>query len=357
MESAYIADVEDGLCVAIDTISGKTVQIDCGSQHGNQVAFDGWLRTTLFNADTHVFVLSHFHNDHYNGLLHASHVETVRRPRLAIEAAYYPRIPDFKRNREFFLALFAINQRVFGSESGVMGVDFLEAISRITLLPTFRYRSVCEGDVIHVNGSAFEVLWPPLTIEDKRSLSAVRRALDAFNRAISEDAETRRLYEQAAQDGAWEKYFAEEGGIQERTWSEHPHEYPRLRPRTELPDIVIKANELLRHAANHMGLALFEDNRLLFLGDVGPFEIRQIVERLRSCRRTRFFLLVAAHHGTHWHDSLSNIQCTCSVASVGSRLSRRLRIGYKEIAETSLATWANGDIVLPWPRRLWRPWL
>lgn len=44
MRSIYVADVGDGLCIAINTIFGGVVQIDCGGQ-SVEVALNGVKRT------------------------------------------------------------------------------------------------------------------------------------------------------------------------------------------------------------------------------------------------------------------------------------------------------------------------
>ncbi len=72
-----------------------------------------------------------------------------------------------------------------------------------------------------------------------------------------------------------------------------------------LPPIVVKAHEKLRRAANHLSLSLFEDNRLLFMGDAESSQIIRRVSDLKSAGRTTFYAFVTPHHGTHWHNSLN----------------------------------------------------
>ena len=347
MRSIFIADVGDGLCVGVRTMSGQTIQIDCGSQQGSKVGFEGLLRTLYWTRRESVFVLSHFHIDHYNGLLYASVAgQRGRRGSPAIKEVYYPRIPDFERNKEFFYALFAVNWRIFGSETGIMEYDFLKAISRINRATRFYRRPVCQGDIIDVDGTVLEVLWPPKTIHEKGALSAVARALNDFERAREQDEITRRLYELVAEEGVFEQYFGQPMDIEESSKQAEAQVYREPEYRRELPQVVTKANESLREAANHMGLALFEDNRLLFLGDVEDFEITEIIDYLNQRRRQNFYVLITPHHGTHWDDSLRRLKCFYSVSSVGSKLCPKVVPGFKEISERPLATWVNGNIIL-----------
>lgn len=130
MREMYVADVGDGLCVAIHTGSGQVIQIDCGTRQKSEVAFRGWKRIINNFCSPDVFVLSHLHTDHYNGLLRAS-VNRGRFPRLEIKKVFYPRIPEFTGRNRFAKCLYTMNSRVFGNETGLMEYDFLKAVSEI----------------------------------------------------------------------------------------------------------------------------------------------------------------------------------------------------------------------------------
>jgi len=71
MRHIYVADVNDGFCAAIHTIFGDVIQIDCGGQK-YEAAFNGLKRILNHFSGLDIFILSHFHIDHYNGLLYAS---------------------------------------------------------------------------------------------------------------------------------------------------------------------------------------------------------------------------------------------------------------------------------------------
>ena len=349
MKEVFVADVGDGLCMAINTISNETIQIDWGSQQGGRIAFEKGL-----HIRPDIFILSHFHVDHYNGLLYASINSTNRWNK--IREVYYPRIPDFEGKEEFMVSLLTINLRIFGSDTGVMEYDFLKAISRINMV-NFKYKPLSKGDIININGSVFEVLWPPAKIEDNRALTVIKRALEDFKKALEEDEKMRQLYERVKKEGVFETYLKKG----KKEVKDLNSSYTNVNKEKEkLPKVVEKANQSLKKAANHLSLALFEDNRFLFLGDTENFEIRQIFNDLKSQGRKNFYVLITPHHGTHWDDSLREIKCIYSISSNGNKLCPKIKTHFKEISKRSLTTYINGDIMIttfPLKRFWWIiPW-
>ena len=347
MKGIFVADVGDGLCMAINTISGEIIQIDWGSQEGGRTAFTGFKKIHYYLRSPDVFILSHFHVDHYNGLLYAS-INLHEYSSFRIREVYYPRVPEFKERKKFIDALCTMNLRVFGSETGVMEYDFLKAISRVNRI-SFKYKPLTKGDIININGSVFEVLWPPAVIDDEGddegTLTVIRQALKDFEKVLKEDETTRQLYNRVKEEGVFESYLEE--GEKTPELEELNDRYTDVNEKRRLPEIVKKANESLRKAANHLSLALFEDNRFLFLGDAENFEIRQIVNDLKSKGRKNFYVFITPHHGTHWDNSLREIECIYSITSNGNKLYSRMKTHFKEIAKRSLATYVNGDIMIP----------
>lgn len=353
MRTMYVSDVGDGLCMAIHTLSGETIQIDCGSQQSSRVGLDGLMKLYDRFYGPDIFMLSHFHLDHYNGLMLASSMCHLPFKPWRIKEVYYPKIPEFQKREEFMHCLLAMNLRLFGDETGIMEYDFLKAISRINR-GSFRYKPVSKGDVINIDGTSFEILWPPAVIDEKRTLRVIQQAIDDFNIAIERDKKIRELYQKVKEENLFKTYLEggqrSDSGERENTAKLVNNEYKKK----ELPDVVRKANNSLRKAANQLSLALFEHNRLLFLGDLESFEIREVVNYLESTSKKKlFYVFVTPHHGTHWDNCLKKINCTYSIASNGSKLYSRMRPEFKGISIISFATYVNGDIVVPlfWPTR------
>lgn len=333
-----MADVGDGLCMTINTIFGKTFQIDCGTSNGSNIALDGFNRIN-FPFGPEIFCLSHFHKDHYNGLLQAS-INPRRFPKLHIKEVYYPRIPEFTEQKEFFESLYAMNLRLFGYETGVMAYDMLKTISKINGI-SFNYRPLSKGEVIDVDGSMFKVLWPPKNIGSK-TLSKIEKALKDFRKALDIDPEMKRLYNYVKEEGVFEEYLKEEG-------RKEPTEYEPVRreKQRELPEETLNANKSLRRAANDFSLALSEDNRFLFLGDLENYELKQVIANLVSEGKKRFYVLITPHHGTHWHRNLNKINCIYSLSSTGRILISYLNSNYKNISKMPFCTYTNGDLLVP----------
>lgn len=297
MRAMYVADVGDGLCTALRTSFGETIQIDCGSQQGSDVALNGLMKFYNHFSSPDIFMLSHFHLDHYNGLMLASSMGYFPIP-WEIKEVYYPKIPEFPEKEKFMSFLFTMNLRVFGNETGIMEYDFLETIFRINR-KSFSYKSVSKGDVINIGGTSFEVLWPPAVIDEEGTLSVIRQAIIDFNEAMEADEKIKELYHRVEKEDLFRGYF-EEG---QRSYSGERDDPSKLvnneYKEKELPDVVKKANDSLRKAANHLSLALFEYNGLLFLGDLEKSEIRKVVNYLESVGKKRFYAFVTPHHGTH----------------------------------------------------------
>lgn len=359
-----MADVGDGLCFSIRTISENFIQIDCGSSQGSEIASAGLKRIyEYFKPD--IFILSHFHIDHYNGLLFISNNKHRYKYFLPFEIreVYFPKIPEFKEKREFMEALFAINLLTFGNETGLMEYDFLKAISRINRIP-FKYKPLSQGDKININGSIVEVIWPPNQITEGKTLKTIEQALNDFKKALEKDDKLKELYQRVREEGVFEKYLEVEG---ERRYRYDPFNYEDGNKQNEyikklkkskrtLPSIVKKANDSLKGAANHLSLAFFQDNRILFMGDLENYEIKQVIKYLERDNRRNFLIFIPPHHGTHWHKDIVKIKWDCLLCSNGPKLCKKMAPYFK--SNLSLSTHINGDVVIPvlmgpfW----WRRW-
>ena len=354
MITVYVPDIGDGLAAGIRTIGGTSIQVDCGSQDEPEAALHKGLYRILPDA----FFLSHFHLDHYNGLL--CHNHRSYQTYFAVREAFYPRLPEFSQRETFLFDMLAMAHWMMGDSSGSMAADFLNVLSRINY-GGFKYRSLCMGDTVTVGGSRFEVLWPPRAVEDDITLKVISKAIKDFNAAADANEALRRILKTIGEQGEMQSYLSDE-----RRSGEIPGCGERIpgsvEQRRQLPEPIRKANESLRAAANHLSLAFHEDNKFLFMGDLESHEIKQVVGNLVSQQRDHFFIVLTPHHGTHWQDDLRQIHTWYCVSSVGADLFRHVRSEYKSIADVCLITHLNGDVEIPlflpswYGRGYWRHW-
>ena len=336
----FVPNVADGLAIGITSQMGLTIQIDCGSHHQPNLA----LENGLLKIMPDIFILSHFHVDHYNGLFRNRIYKDL--PLQYIRRVYYPRIPEFSDRRRFLTRLFVVNARVMGASTGSQEADFLKTIAKINKV-SFNHRAVSQGDIIKFRGVNFSVLWPPKILEDQATIRSVSNAISAFDEAIDQDEITRDIYNYIEERRIIDPYLIEDTESIEKLHNHEDNSDWILQERHPIPAVVNKANRLLRSAANRLSLAFKETNELLFLGDLESREINSVVNNLIDENQRRYRLLITPHHGTHWHDSLYKIRADISISSVGNKLISKYKTNHQVIADHCLATHINGDINLP----------
>lgn len=344
----HVADVGDGLCMAV-RVGSDVLQVDCGSAQKPNCALCGLKRVWGGCGGPDLFVLSHFHIDHYNGLVLAT--ESLWKWRFAVREVCYPRLPDMdvEEKRELMCGFLAMNRRVLGRRTGLAELDLLSIFRKINSV-RFQFRPISRGDRILVDNTPFEVLWPPRQV-DQGNRGVIQRALESFRKALEEDEILRQQYDEVRESGLVEPYLdgtatmCEPADDAEEDAGDYRRDLREYRAE-ELPQSVKAANEGLRRAANHLSIALAQCDNILFMGDLENSDIPQVVDYLGR-RRNYFHLLVTPHHGTHWHSDLGNIRCAYSVSSNGTRSHARKKDAFKYISSWSLNTYDCGDILLP----------
>ncbi|KFN39073.1 MAG: hypothetical protein JU82_08535 [Sulfuricurvum sp. MLSB] len=286
------------------------------------------------------FVLSHFHEDHYNGLFFLNH------SLFNLKQVYYPGIPTIidKNGKNigitFFSYLMAMNHYItLGTSSGSAAADLIEQLRQVSTT-AFQYAPLFKGDTFNHNGTKYEVLWPPRIInikshtngktldsEDKVIITKIKKAIGAFEKAKVEHPELDELAEKYSK-AITEKYKHENPTHEEK------YNYPNANMNStdikldkepftneptgvsELPPLVKTANDALRTAANDLSLAFkSENNKILFLGDL---ETNQINRVCQSLSRKQFDVFITPHHGTHKGGGMKLLSIKIALSSVGS---------------------------------------
>lgn len=149
-----VADVGDGMCATV-FLDHAFVQVDCGSAQGAMRAMAGlpwWWRERPYWDGPGALVLSHFHHDHYNGILLAAEHDPPR-PVAPIGYVLFPRLPEALPDAPRFVqAQFAMARRL-GDRSGLMEYDLVEAVQRISSSRSLTYLPVSSGDTFPFGAS------------------------------------------------------------------------------------------------------------------------------------------------------------------------------------------------------------
>lgn len=349
MKSLYIADVGDGLCMRLDTHFNRRILIDCGSGQGGKRAFDGFSRIFHYcsyyrnhfeNPD--IFILSHFHSDHYNGIFN------MKEKSINLKDLYYPGIPEFKKKSELMMAFLCMSARVLGNDSETVETDFIKTMQNISS-EDFYKNPLYRGDNININGLRIDILWPPRELKCGKITKAVERAIKDFEEAKKEDEPLDKIYSKIEESNKVSQYLSREREYIKSKSNERDSNTNNKKPSShkELLGAVKIANESLRNVANSLSLSFAIDDRFLFLGDLEKDKIGQVVSKLNLTKRNNFMFFITPHHGTHWDESLWKIRCKYALSSNGISRIKKFKHEFKDISNFHFATFTSGDIFIP----------
>jgi len=254
------------------------------------------------------------------------------------------------------MRLFTLNVMLLGSDTGLMEYDLMKVVTRLNRGRRPQFRFISSGETIDFDGSTIDILWPPRTLDSKVALRTIRRSIEDFDKAMEEDAIIRELYQRMSNDSLIDDYLDDTSSNDNPGSGRHDDVarveqeieiYPKSFRRAQLPKLVAKANESIREAANHLAVIASQDNRLLFFGDAEKLEISRVVNDLVAKGRTKYYVLITPHHGTHWHDRLGRLVCVHAISSNGPKLHSKTKSGFKDISRMHHVTYWNGDISVP----------
>jgi beta-lactamase superfamily II metal-dependent hydrolase len=325
-------DVGDGLCMQVTNSVGYELTIDYGEYKRQSWRY-------LYFLD--YFLLSHFHSDHFNGILKSD----SKFKNWHIHTFFHPIIPKFKERDEFYYCLFAVNARV---TKGHPIQNFVLNKVRLLNSQPINFVPVCKGEVHSIGHVDYEILWPPQEISEETALSEIRNAIKDFNDACEKDELLKNIYSEIKKYSL-EDYFKNYEERSERGKSMTDDIYIEEEKKIEqekMSETIDKANKSLRSAANRLSVAFRQSDRLLFLGDLEEEEIEAVTIELIKGKKTSYEIIIAAHHGTHWHDNLLKFNSHLCLASVGQRLRSKIEPKYRLLCNKFLKTDDLGDIFI-----------
>lgn len=324
MRKLLLRNVGDGLNLIINNQSHHDLTVDFGGDEN--------IHCYCYFHDS--FLLSHFHADHYNGILNCYHHHPCH---WNLENFYHPAMPTFAEAKQFFMRLLAINIRV--SNNHPLQNTILDYVRRLNRKP-LKFKAVSKGDIVVCGKRKYEILWPPKELTEEEALTDIRNAIRDFDEAKESDEQLREIYLRV------NSRYAEIEDINQIETKSINDINGLTEFSGELSEVVQKANKSLRKAANRLSVAFRQDDNILFLGDLESNEINFVVADLVSNNNVVYDILIAAHHGTNWHRSLEGINVDICLISIGQTLKSKIKYEYKSISNKLVRTDEWGDIII-----------
>lgn len=345
MESIHIPDIGHGLAAQIFHYadrgrfppyppSSSMALIDCGKRHGSKIA----CHVGLEKNEPDVFILSHFHGDHYNGL------QAAESDSQNLNKVYYPRIPDFPDRDKFLLYNIAMTERVYGRRTGSLTADLLRNIKRINRRQ-FEFIELYQGREIIFGDQEYDVLWPPRELVDP--VQELSRALETFETARDQDPILREITDSFRNREVVSDYPGDQREYEPFSLDRGDTEDGLPLEDRKLPDITQKAQKRLREATDRMSLAFHNSDRLLFLGDLKAGELREVSKNLVKMKDTYYDIMITPHHGTRYSAAMADLGANWTVSSLGKENLTSISTSIRDIGHRNWATYLDGDFSRP----------
>ncbi|NMD00212.1 MAG: hypothetical protein GYA62_10885 [Bacteroidales bacterium] len=326
-----MADVGHGLSLALQFYDFN-FHIDCG---GDKNRYKKAYLNLLCN-NPKVFILSHFHSDHYNALVYA---KNKKLPNANIEKLYFPRIPESVKEKEHFLkCLFVMNFITLGDVTGSMELDLINLIQSLSDR-TINFKPVSQGDIIE-NG--IEILWPPkdILMYGKDVNKEVIKAIEEFETVKENNEFLKEIYKIINVDTYFREWSSE---YRNNYFESKMRYYKEIDEKTKKK--IKKLNKTFRKVANYFSLAFRLDNDILFMGDLEESDIGIILENIEK-DDNHYRVLITPHHGTHWNDNFYKFQFKYAISSEGSKYFGYLNPRFGKISFCFKCTYLCEDIII-----------
>jgi hypothetical protein len=301
------------------------------------------------------FLLTHLHLDHYSGI-----TSQTRGTKLSFDVKniFFPALPlidDQDLTKEFALALFTLN-KILGSGSGIPEQDLVDKFLELNPNNTQpSHRSLLKGDVFNLAGVPFEVLWPPRSITGLVAKSA-RDAVAEFKSALEKNQDAAIIRDglqnsaEIVAKRAWDLAShnndsvdiseAEDINEAETLPDELTDDEGSNSTTPDLPTELVSANDSIRGVANRLCLAFRFGHRFIHLGDLERAELNKVA--ISIGQNSRFFAMIAAHHGTHFSKNMHSLRVANLIVSNGKKSMKNFDNNYNRIEELIQQTGKHG---------------
>lgn len=359
-----MADVQDGLCSSFE-VDSKFYQIDCGSKESGNIAYDKMKYVTLKSSREANFILSHFHYDHYNGLV--SENATKDKVKFSIKDAYFPGIPKIvglssKERNDLLFSFLVLGAFYAYQKTGITNLDFVEMMKNVSR-SSFCTTPLYENCVIKIdNNHTLKVLWPPYKLENKNLLKSIKKALLYFREALEKYPALRKISEELSKKKNYID-LDEVIEVNNKEFGSYDKKDSDYIPKQKGDSLIKKADKALKNVANRLSLAFEvaenEKKEILFMGDLEKFEINETMKKIsidyKNDRNDKYSVFIAPHHGTHWSKELSRLKVnkeefSCiTMISIGTNLIKNIKLKeHKAISGKTFSTICHEDIHVAW---------
>lgn len=288
------------------------------------------------------FLLSHYHQDHYNGLFN------IEDDSLRIKNLYYPYIPQ-------------INDKVYGKKYLSNILCFCDCLKHkslsgmgLAVKELFEHKNignkihnlfaVSEGDIIF---DGFKVVWPPKMLDVNQDI-ALRNNIFKIEYEINKSSNTR------IKD-LWNLFNRMERPIYNLTCDSKSEEFVdsylckyNISP-SEYNETVKRISKILSKITNRFSVCLYREGDFLFLGDLEKIEVKLCLEQIvrdNNGEKIKVKNLITPHHGSkrHYLKTIGDyISSDYVISSNGSEMYKEYKKEYCEISKYAHCTYIDHD--------------
>lgn len=357
-----VNDVGDANCNWISNFD-ETMMIDFGGNWGkesggNHSSQKNSLEKQLRFSDA--FLLSHYHEDHYNMLLdlHSS-------MKTQLKNFYFPFIPNVAGSSDEKILvkdMYLMHILCRKKETGSPALTIYKKLKELNGSHSMNLHAVHKGDCVKLGQEKYDVIWPPERISAKGNKNGnnsipvmSKKCVDAMNEVdslLEQDAELHKIWK--AVDRMTEAVCLEQIDEPKEDFDD-AEKYSTdgnilgcvENVASNIKNKVIKK---LKEIANSLSVCLYRQGEFLFLGDLENADIKPCIsDLLKKTSEIYVQNFIAPHHGTHWHNCLGkSVHAHNILVSVGNRLQKKVhRPNYKGICKNLQITWEKGMLVEP----------